>query len=71
MTKTVSKPRPRGGASHLCPRCNAVSRVKETRRFDRTVLRYRVCLECDHEYETHESAVCAARSKLVYRIRRE
>jgi transcriptional regulator NrdR family protein len=46
--------RVRGGASHPCPQCGAVTRVLRTTKIDMTVQRHRQCLRCHHEYHTTE-----------------
>lgn len=46
--------RVRGGASHPCPKCAAVTRVLRTTKVDETVQRHRQCLHCHHEYTTTE-----------------
>jgi hypothetical protein len=48
------KKRVRGGASHLCPRCEAPSHVIITRRQEGNVYRDRQCTHCNFVFRTRE-----------------
>lgn len=52
----------RGGATHQCPKCNGITRVRSTTRKDNVVMRYRYCTEkkCRHRYYTNEKTESAA-----------
>ena len=50
--------RPRGAASHECPRCGRrPSRVLDTRPLRRGVQRVRECQSCRHKFITRERTV--------------
>jgi Zn ribbon nucleic-acid-binding protein len=46
--------RVRGGASHACPSCGGVTKVRTTWRTGDKVTRDRECVKCKHRYYTTE-----------------
>lgn len=58
MGTAVKLRRERGGATHPCPVCDGVTRVRVTRRVTvgprPGVRRMRVCVECGHTFHTLE-----------------
>jgi transcriptional regulator NrdR family protein len=57
MSKPKIADRPRGGASHPCPRCDGDSHVVITRRDEDSgsVRRVRECRSCHHRFHTVEA----------------
>jgi hypothetical protein len=55
-TATDARGKPRGGASHACPRCDSRTEVVDTRRQETGpgVRRVRRCVKCRHEFTTTE-----------------
>lgn len=60
MMKQDVRGKPRGGASHACPRCDSRTKVVDTRRQEDGVgvRRVRRCVRarCGHEFTTEEVA---------------
>jgi hypothetical protein len=57
--RKLKRVRERGGASFICPKCGEISRVTRTTRHNKTVVRERRCLECDHLFATKEVKMVA------------
>jgi transcriptional regulator NrdR family protein len=61
MRQQDVKGKPRGGASHACPKCSSRTEVVDTRRQEDGlgVRRFRLCTnrQCLHKFETVEKAM--------------